>query len=81
MFRKMAFVVMAVVASVAVGCAGETGKGEGESCSSATDCAGQLQCQPVYGRNGQYCCPQPLQLASGQFTSSQTNCQPTGGIH
>jgi hypothetical protein len=85
MVRKMAGVMVAamlVTAGVLAGCAGETGKGEGDGCSG-NECAGQLQCQPVHGRSGDFCCPAPLTLPTGScgqaqcFTSDQTNCQPT----
>jgi len=79
MVRKMSGVMVAAMlaaAGVLAGCAGETGKGEGDSCSG-NDCGGQLQCQSVPGRNGDFCCPAPLKTQDGQFTSSQTNCQPT----
>lgn len=71
------FAAMLVTAGVLVGCAGEGGPGEGDSCSPGQDCGGQLQCQDVHGRGGTYCCPAPLQLEDGSFTSNQTNCQPT----
>lgn len=80
MVRKMAggvFAAMLVTAGVLVGCAGETGRGEGDSCSPGNDCGGQLQCQDVAGRNGTFCCPAPLQLPDGSFSSKETNCQPT----
>jgi hypothetical protein len=79
MVRNMAGVMVAamlVAASVLAGCAGETGKGEGDSCSG-NDCGGQLQCESVPGRGGDFCCPAPLKTEDGHFTSTQTNCQPT----
>lgn len=80
MFRKMAIVVVgaSLLAIVCGGCAGnQTGTSEGGGCSSDDQCDSSLFCQPVTGRTGDFCCPTPLVLASGQFTSSQTNCQPT----
>ena len=81
MVRKMAGVTVAamlVAAGVLSGCAGETGKGEGDSCSPNGDqCGGQLLCQDVAGRNGTFCCPTPLTTQDGKFTSTETNCQPT----
>ncbi len=79
MFRKIAGVMVAavLVGTAVAGCAGETGKSEGDSCSSNNDCEGQLFCEYVNGRGGTFCCPAPLQLPSGQFTSSKQNCQPT----
>jgi len=79
MVRKMSGVMVAamlVAAGVLAGCAGETGKGEGDSCSG-NDCGGQLQCQSVNGRGGDFCCPAPLRTEDGQFTSKESNCQPT----
>ncbi len=80
MVRKMSGVMVAamlVAAGVLAGCAGETGKGEGDNCSAGNDCGGQLQCQDVAGRNGTYCCPAPLALPDNSCTSKETNCQPT----
>lgn len=79
MFRKMASVV--VGASLLVGlssaCAGnETGTSEGGGCTTQDQCDTELLCQPVTGRNGDFCCPAPLVLPGGTFASSQTNCQP-----
>ena len=76
-FWGMTVAAILVSAGVLAGCAGETGKGEGDSCSAGNDCGGQLQCQSVAGRNGDYCCPAPLTTPDGQFTSKETNCQPT----
>ena len=82
MVRKMSGVMVAAMLLAAgvlgslEGCAGETGKGEGDGCS-ANDCGGQLQCQSVNGRGGDFCCPAPLKTENGQFTSKETNCQPT----
>jgi hypothetical protein len=79
MVRKMA--TLMVGASLLVGllgaCAGnQTGTGEGGGCSSDDACDTDLWCQPVTGRNGDFCCPTPLVLPSGQFSSGQANCQP-----
>ena len=68
---------MLVAAGVLAGCAGETGKGEGDNCSAGNDCGGQLQCQSVPGHSGTYCCPAPLETPDGQFTSKESNCQPS----
>jgi hypothetical protein len=72
MFRKTVFVTLACgfVAVIAVGCAGPMGKGDGDSCSGADDCSSNLTCQPILGRQGDYCCPTPPQ------TSKESNCQP-----
>jgi hypothetical protein len=80
MFRKMA--TLMVGASLLVGlvsaCAGnQTGTSEGGGCSSDDACDVDLWCQPVTGRNGDFCCPSPLVYPDGTFASGQTNCQPT----
>ena len=68
---------MLVAAGVLAGCAGETGQGEGDSCSGGNDCGGQLLCQSVPGHNGTFCCPTPLTTQDGTPTSNQSNCRPT----
>jgi hypothetical protein len=72
MLAKTAFVVVAsgVAVVMAVACAGPIGKGEGDSCSSADDCSSNLTCQPIYGRQGDFCCPTPPDAGSA------ANCQP-----
>ena len=61
-----------IVATVALlACAGPVGKGEGDSCSTADDCSSNLTCQPISGRNADYCCPTPAS------TSKEGNCQAT----
>ncbi len=58
----------AVLAAGSVAC----GAGEGDSCSTQSDCSDQnLTCQPIDGRGGDFCCPTPPQ------SSSKTSCQPT----
>jgi hypothetical protein len=82
MFRKVSSLVVAVglIGGMVAGCTGETGKGQGESCSSDSDCGGiGTQCQPVAGRTGDFCCPTPLVLPDGTFSSKETNCQPVQG--
>ncbi len=72
MFRKTAFVLIAcvgLVAALSSACAGPIGKGEGDSCTTADDCSSNLTCQPITGRQGDYCCPTP------PGTSKETNCQ------
>ncbi len=82
MFRKTTIgmiatgLVCAFVSVLVAGCAGQVGKGEGEGCGADSDCNNQLFCQPVSGRGGPFCCPAPLVLPTGQFTSSNSNCQP-----
>jgi hypothetical protein len=81
MFRKMNYLGVAVglslVGAMVVGCVGETGKHQGEGCSSDSDCGGiGTVCQPVQGRSGDFCCPSPLVLPDGTFSSKETNCQP-----
>ena len=81
MFRKVTVLVFAVglLGCMVAGCAGETGKGEGEGCSSDSDCGGMgLVCQPVSGHgSSNYCCPSPLKRPDGSFSSGQSNCQPS----
>ncbi|HEY8040990.1 MAG TPA: hypothetical protein VIF15_14390 [Polyangiaceae bacterium] len=70
MFRKMAWVVVACGFAAAVAaCAGPTGKGEGDSCTGADDCSSNLTCQPISGRQGDFCCPTPAS------SSKEGNCQ------
>ena len=79
MFRKMASVVVGagLLAVLSGGCAGnQTGTSEGGGCSTQDECDSELLCQPVTGRNGDFCCPAPLVYPGGGFSSSQTNCQP-----
>jgi hypothetical protein len=80
MFRKMAVtVVLMAGCAVTFACAGNaTGTSEGDSCSSVDECNSELQCQPVAGHSGSYCCPAPLKLPDGTFTSDKSNCQPSG---
>jgi hypothetical protein len=75
MFAKTAFVGLAggVAVAMAVACAGPIGKGEGDSCSSADDCSSNLTCQPITGRQGDYCCPTPATAGNA------ANCQPGSG--
>jgi hypothetical protein len=72
MVRKLMFVVVALgtVGLLVQGCAGDPGKSEGDSCSG-DECYGNLICQPITGRSGDYCCPAP------PSTSNQSNCQAT----
>jgi hypothetical protein len=72
MLAKTALLAWAIGMGAAVAllaCAGPVGKGEGDSCSTADDCSSNLQCQPVTGRGGDYCCPAP------PSTSKEANCQ------
>jgi hypothetical protein len=84
MFRKIAGMLVGagVVVALSSGCAGnQTGTSEGGGCSSDDQCDTDLYCQPVPGRNGDFCCPTPLVLPSGAFSSGQTNCQPSAEYH
>ena len=64
--------VIAAVASMVIACSGGDGNSnEGGSCSKADDCGGNLTCQPITGRTGDYCCPTPAS------SSDQTNCHAT----
>jgi hypothetical protein len=81
MIRKIASgVVAASLLWSLVGCSGnETGTSEGNSCTTSDECDTELICQPVTpvsGQSGDYCCPAPLVLPSGQYSSGQGNCQP-----
>ncbi len=62
--------VLAVVSAAVIACSGDD-KNEGGSCGSNSDCGGNLICQPVQGRKGDFCCPTP------PTSSSQTNCHPS----
>ena len=80
MVRKALYLGVAVGFCLVAGCVGETGKGQGESCSSDGDCGGiGTVCQPVGGRSGDFCCPSPLKLPDGTFASKESNCQPVAG--
>ena len=74
MLAKKALLAWACGIGMAVAllaCAGPVGKGEGDSCSTADDCSSNLTCQPINGRNGDFCCPTPAS------TSKEGNCQAT----
>jgi hypothetical protein len=71
MFRKM--ILVALVASslvVACGPSVNSDANEGSACSQNNDCGGDLQCQPVDGRTGEFCCPAPA------TASKHANCHP-----
>ncbi|MGO8992277.1 MAG: hypothetical protein ACLQVI_03040 [Polyangiaceae bacterium] len=57
---------------IACGPAASLNSNEGGSCTSNNDCGGDVQCQPIQGRTGDYCCPDPPQ------SSSHENCHPIG---
>jgi hypothetical protein len=63
---------LAVVASLLVACgpAASLNSNEGGSCTQTEDCGGDLICQPITGRKGDFCCPTP------STSSSHSNCQP-----
>jgi hypothetical protein len=68
MFRKTVFVGMTI--GLLVACAGPLGgKGEGDQCTGEDQCSDDLQCQPIQGRSGDYCCPAPADA------SDKANCQ------
>lgn len=76
MVAKTAFVawVCGLGAVALVACAGPVGgKGEGEACNTEDECGGNLTCQPVVGRNADYCCPTQ---GPGAPASKEANCQP-----
>jgi hypothetical protein len=66
---------IAIVGSLLVACgpAASLNKNEGGSCTTADDCGGDLDCQPIQGRQGDFCCPTP------PTSSSHPNCQPGTG--
>jgi hypothetical protein len=59
MLLSLAFVSLAVAAC---------GSGQGDTCSSDSDCGANLTCQPIKGRSSNYCCPTPAE------TSDESNC-------
>lgn len=62
---------MVVVAMAMAGCASSVGdQNEGGSCAKESDCGGNLICQPITGRSGDFCCPTPPE------SSSHANCHP-----
>jgi hypothetical protein len=63
---------VALVGSIVVACgpADSLNKNEGGACSKVDDCGGDLSCQPIQGRTGDFCCPAPPE------SSSHTNCHP-----
>ena len=66
---------LAVVGSLLVACgpAASLNANEGQSCDpNNDDCGGMVQCQPITGRKGDFCCPTP------PSSSSHENCQPVG---
>jgi hypothetical protein len=65
--RAVGVVFAAWSLAACVGPAG--GVGEGDPCTQ-DDCAQDLTCQPIQGRQGEYCCPAPASM------SSKPNCQP-----
>jgi hypothetical protein len=61
------------LAGVVVACEG--GKA-GDKCSTNNDCNTSLICQPVEGRDSDYCCPSEGPEQTG--ANVPTNCQPVG---
>jgi hypothetical protein len=62
---------VAFALSLLIACSSNEGDStEGGSCGSQSDCGGDLSCQPVHGRTGDYCCPAPASA------STHANCQP-----
>lgn len=69
--RKILGVLVMLSVGVLVACSGTGGILEGNSCGgSSDDCHGNLTCQPIEGRVGDFCCPTPAD------SSSQSNCHP-----
>jgi hypothetical protein len=72
MFRKIILAGIAIGSLVvACGPSANADANEGGSCTQQGDCGGDLTCQPIHGRVGDFCCPTPAQ------TSSHANCQST----
>ena len=42
--------------------------GQGDTCSTDSDCGANLMCQPIKGRTKNYCCPTPAE------SSDYSNC-------
>ena len=63
---------LAFVGSLVVACgpADSLNKNEGSGCSKNDDCGGELTCQPIQGRTGDFCCPAPAD------SSGKINCHP-----
>lgn len=69
---KLWVLVIGVGVSAIVACSDFGGVKEGDSCGgSQDDCASNLTCTPIEGRNGSFCCPTP------STASNYQNCHPT----
>jgi hypothetical protein len=66
----MSFLKVAVVATfvgvTVVACSGS----QGDECTTDSDCKSNLTCQPIEGRDKNYCCPAPPE------SSDYANCHP-----
>ena len=71
MLRKTGLILLTcgLLGALASACEANTGKSEGDSCSSLDDCSAGLYCQPVTGHQGDFCCPTPADA------STKSNCQ------
>jgi hypothetical protein len=70
MVGRAVWIVAAIASFAVAACAGPVGGvSEGDSCNG-DDCAQDLTCQPIMGRQGDFCCPTPATM------SSKPNCQP-----
>ena len=67
-----AVVSLAVAGAGVVACGGKAG----DKCSSNNDCNSSLICQPVEGRNADYCCGAEGPGQTGANVAD--NCQPLG---
>jgi hypothetical protein len=66
MVRSFFCVALAISATV-LACSGDA-HNEGGTCATVKDCGGNLSCQPITGRRGDFCCPTPPE------SSSETSC-------
>ncbi|MFI5302571.1 MAG: hypothetical protein ACHREM_31155 [Polyangiales bacterium] len=61
--------VVGLLVAAAMACGG-IDKNDGNACTQQSDCGSGLVCQPISGRNQDFCCPTP------PTSSSQPNCSP-----
>ena len=68
MFRSIC-VALAFSATV-IACSSDS-HNEGGTCVESKDCGGNLSCQPIEGRQGNFCCPTPPSSSSEGSCHSQ----------